>query len=93
MLYNVLVAAAHQCESAISIHKPPPSHLPPLKVVAVRTLVELPVSYSNFPLAIYFTFGGTYVSMLLSQLVPPSPFPSVSTSVLSMSVSLFLPCE
>ena len=31
---------------------------------------ELPVLYSNFPLAIYF-----HTSTLLSQFVPPSPFP------------------
>ena len=34
-----------------------------------------PVSYSKFPLAIYFTYGHVYVSMLLSQIIPPSPSP------------------
>ena len=34
-----------------------------------------PVSYSKFPLAVYFTYGHVYVSMLLSQIIPPSPSP------------------
>ena len=33
---------------------------------------KLPASESNFPLAICFTYGNVYVSMLLSQLVPLS---------------------
>ena len=53
--------------------------------------VELPVLYSSFLLAIYFAHGSVYTSVLLSQFVPPSPFPAVSTSLLSNSVSLFLP--
>ena len=51
------------------------------------------VSYSNFPLTIYFTLGGVYISMPLSQFIPPSPFPTVSTSPFSMSVSLLMPCK
>ena len=30
----------------------------------------LPASYSKFPLAIYFTYGNIYVSILLSQVIP-----------------------
>ena len=41
----------------------------------------------KFPLAIYFTYGNRYVSMLLSQFVPPSSSPTVSASLFSMSVS------
>ena len=33
----------------------------------------LSVSYSNIPLAIYFTYGNKYVSMLFSQFIPPFP--------------------
>ena len=32
-----------------------------------------PTSYSKFPLAIYFTYGNIHVSVLLSQVIPPSP--------------------
>ena len=34
-----------------------------------------------------------YVSMLFSQFVLPSPFPTVSTSLLSTSASPLLPCK
>ena len=33
------------------------------------------VWYSKFPLVICFTYGNVYVSVLLSQFVPPSPSP------------------
>ena len=36
---------------------------------------EVPVSNSKFPLATYFTYGDTYVSMLLFPFVPPSLSP------------------
>ena len=37
--------------------------------------IEHPVLHSNFPLAIYFTYGNVYVSVLLSQFILPSPSP------------------
>ena len=39
---------------------------PPLQVVTVPKF-EFPKLYSEFPLAIYFTYGSIYVSMLLSR--------------------------
>ena len=51
----------------------------------------VPLPSSNFPLAIYFTHGDVYASMLLSQFIPRSPFPTESTSPFSTSASLFLP--
>ena len=36
---------------------------------------DLPVQCSCFPLAICFTFGSVYMSMLLSYFIPPSPSP------------------
>ena len=42
-----------------------------------RAWAEIPVLYNNFPLAICFTYGNTYVTRLLSQLVLPSPSPAV----------------
>ena len=54
---------------------PPTAHpFPPFQVV-IDYQAELPVLHSSFPLAIYFTYGNIYVSMLLSQFVPPSPSP------------------
>ena len=64
--------------------------IPPLQVV-IEHQVELPVLHSNFPLTIFFTSGNVYVSILLSQFIPPSPSPTVSTSLFSMSVSPLLP--
>ena len=69
----------------------PPSYLPPLPTT--EHWVEIPVSYSKFPLALYFTYVSVYVSMLLLQFIPPFPSPTVSTSLFSMSASLLLPCK
>ena len=62
---------------------------------------ELPVLYSTFPLAIYFTHDSVCacvcvcvcvcLSMLLSQFVPYSSSPTASASLFSTSASLFLP--
>ena len=52
-----------------------------------------PVLCSNFPLAICFTYGNVYVSVLLSQLIPPSPSPNLTASPFSTSASLFLCCK
>ena len=68
-----------------------PSHstIPSLQVI-IESQAGFPVLYS-FPLAICFTHGSVYLSMLLSQFVPPFCSPAVSTSPFSTSVSLFLP--
>ena len=54
---------------------------------------EYPLSYSKFPLAIYFTCGNVCVSVLPFQFIPPSPFPTVSTNLSFMSTSPLLPCK
>ena len=57
---------------------------------------ELPVLYLTFPLATYFTHGNIYISILISQFVPPSPSPSpllMSICTFSTSMSLFRPCK
>ena len=62
----------------LPLEPPPiPHHIPPLWVFT-EYLGELPGSYRNFPLAVYFIYGNVYVSMVLSQFVPPSPSPAVS---------------
>ena len=90
-----LVPAIHQRESAIGIHRPPPSGTslaPPIPSHPSRlpqsTGFQFPVSYSKFLLAICFTYGTGYVSMLLSQFMPPSPFPTVST-ICSLCLCLY----
>ena len=70
-----------------SLPSPSPPH--PSRV-SWSTSFGFPASYSKFPLAISFTSGNIYVSMLLSQIIPPSPSP-VWPKI--MSASLFLPCK
>jgi len=64
---------------------------PPLVVTGHKC--ELPVLYSNFPLDIYFAYINVYnVSMLLSQFIPPSPWPSPSPCGLFVPKSLLYVC-
>ena len=105
MLYNVvLVSAIQQCEPATSVcvcvcvYVPSLSNLPPTPsfhpfCAVTEHDIKLPASYSKFLLAICFTYGNVYVSMLLSQFVLPSPSLTVSTSLYSISASLLLPCK
>ena len=69
----------------------PPPILPLYIITECQT--GLPVLYGSFSLAICFTRGSVYVSMLLSQFISPSPSPTASTSLFSMSASLFMPCK
>jgi len=50
---------------------------------------ELPASYSKFPLAIYFTYVNVYISLLLSLFIPRSLSHTLSTSLFSISGSIF----
>ena len=74
--------------------EPPPGslHIPPL-YVGTEHWIELLVSHSKFPLAIYFTYGNVYASKLFSQLITLFPSCTVSTSLFSMSASPLLPCK
>ena len=59
-----------------------------------RSEVEFPVLYSRFSLVIYFIHVSVYMSIPVSQLIPPHPFPTlVSIRLFSTPVSLFLPCK
>ena len=65
------------------------SRLPhPTPLVVTEYHLELPVLYSNFPLAIYFTHVNVYVSMQVSQFAPPSISPTVS-KVYSLCLYLY----
>ena len=67
---------------------PPPSPSHP-SGLSQCTGSECPVSCIKLGLVIYFTYGNIHVSMLFSQIIPSSPFPTKSKS-LFISVSLFL---
>ena len=54
------------------LHLPPNIHIPPLEVIT-KHQVDFHVPCSCFPLAIYFTFGSVYMSMLLSHFFPAYP--------------------
>ena len=51
---------------------------------------EHPVSCIKPELVIYFTYGNIHVSMLFSQIIPPSPSPTESKRLFYTSVSLLL---
>ena len=72
----------------------PPSHLPPYAIPQgchrAPALVGFPTSYIKLPLAICFICDNVYVSVLYSQIIPPSP-PTEFKSLFCMSVSPLLP--
>ena len=70
------------------LHLPPTLSIPPLQVVT-KHQADLPVLCSCFPLAIYFTFGSVYVSVLLSHFVPASPPPPPCPQVHSVCLHLY----
>ena len=92
----MVVFAIHSHESAMGVHvfpilKPPPIYLPTpsLSVIPVHQ-PEHPVSCIEPGLAICFTYDNIHVSMLFSQIIPPSPSPTESKSLFYTSVSLLL---
>ena len=90
-----MVSSIYQHEWATSLHillpywtfLPPPSPSHPSRL-SQSTSLEVPASYNKFPLAIYFTYGDVYVSMLLSQIIPTFSFPHCDqNSVLYVYIS------
>ena len=85
-----MVSAMHQHEpqaSTRSLPLKPPSQLPPYPTPLGCHSFGFPASYSKFPLALYFTYGNVYVSILLSHVIPLSSSPTVTESLFFMSVS------
>ena len=83
-----MASAIHHHESAIGIHVTPPSGTclpspsPPYPSrLSQSTSFAFPVSHIKLAPAICFMYANVYVSMLLSQITPPSPFPTVSKSL------------
>ena len=73
-----MVSAVRLGEPALSLYVysyplEPASRLPILPIyVITEHKAELPVLYSRFPPAVYFTHGSVYMSILPFQFVPPS---------------------
>ena len=93
-----MVFAIHRHESAMDLHvfpilNPSPTTLPipSLWVIPVHQSRAL-VSCIQPGLAICFTLDNIHVSMLFSQIIPPSPSPIEFISLFYTSVSLFLSC-
>ena len=96
----MVVSAIHQHESVTGRHmsfpsqtslpSPFPSHSSRLSQI---TSFGFPASYSKSLLAIYFTYGNPYVSVLRSQGIPLYLFPTVTKSLFPISASPLLPCK
>ena len=67
---------------------PPTLPIPPLQGIT-KHRADLPVLCGCFPLAICFTFGSVYMSMLLSHFVPAYPSPSPCPQVHSLRLRLY----
>ena len=87
-IFNWKIIALHYCVhfcytkhvSATGIDMPlalePPPHSPPHSTpLGHHRVPQWACVFSKFPLAICFTYDNIYVSMLLSQFVPPFPSP------------------
>ena len=68
----------------------PPASLPHPSGLLQSTSFECPASCIKLALVIYFTYGNIHVSMLVSHIVSPSPFPTESKSLYFTSVSFLL---
>jgi len=102
-----MVFAIYQHGLAIGIHVPPQSWThPPTSLpfpcpssLSQSTGFGCPASCIELTLGICFAYGNIHVSMLFSQIIPPSPFPTESKSlfsaffpyILSASASVSLP--
>lgn len=86
------------CESIVCTYIPSVLSLPPVprltplnhhRALSPLSLCCTAASWS----CLFHTWWYIHISMLLSQLVPPSPSRTVSTSPFSRAASLFLPCK
>ena len=67
-----------------------PSPLPPHPIPQGDPSAPAPSTLHRTGLAICFTYGNIHVSMLFSQIIPPSPSPTESKRLFYTSVSLLL---
>ena len=90
--------AIHQHESAMGVHVfPVLNPLPPPSPYhssgsSQCTSPKHPVSCIEPGLVICFTYDNIHVSMLFSQIIPPSPSSTESKTLFYTSVSLLLSC-
>ena len=93
--FFIEVSCFRCCESAVCLHISPPSwtSLPPqpqnTPLGQHKHRANLPVLYSSFPLATYFTLGTVYMSILLSQFTHPLLLPPSCPQFHSLCLCLF----
>ena len=93
-VYFLLYNKVNQLYAYVNAHIPSLLHLPPTLLIPPLCVVpkhkdDYPVPCSCFPLAIYFTFGSVYMSMILSHFVPAYPFPSPCAQVHFLRLCLY----
>ena len=86
---SVWIGHQHTCDFSLLKPLPPPS-LSHLSRLLQNTGFRFPASYIKLPLAIYFTYGNVNVSMLFSQIIPPS-FSPMCLKICFMSAPALLP--
>ena len=99
--YNiVMVFAIHQHELATGIYvsppilNPSPTSLHPIPLGCPRAQALGVLFHASLALVICFTYGNARVSMLFSQITPPSPSPIESKSLfLHLCLLCFLVCR
>ena len=79
---------SHGCTCVPSIPLPSPPHPSGL---SQNTGFQCPLSRIKLGQVIYCTYRHIHVSMLFSQIIPPSPSPTESKTLFFLSVSLLLP--
>ena len=63
------------------LNRPPPPFQPHPSRLSQNTSFECPASCIELALVIYFTYGNVHVSVLISQIIPPSSSPTESKSL------------
>ena len=69
-------------------HIPSIFDFPPIQVTTEHR-VEFPVLYSRFSLVIYFIHTRVYISIPISQFIPPLPFPRWCPHIYSLHLCLY----
>ena len=92
-LCHTLTRISHRCTCIPPSWTPSPLlSTPHPSGVSWNTSFECLASCIKLALVIYLTYGNMHVSMLSSQIIPPSPSPTESKNLFFTSVYLLLSC-